>query len=334
MTIKAQLRECSQALGFNLMKVAPVELPLKREYYKKWIEEGLHGDMYYMGKDIHRRLYPSEHLSMAKSIVCFGLNYFQEEPGRRGRIAKYALGKDYHKLMVKKLKQVCLFLKSQGGNQKICVDTGYFLEKPIAEQADLGWMGKSTILINKKWGTWLFLGIILTTLEIEPDLPSNKSYCGKCTACIDVCPTKAIRAPYQLDATKCISYLTIEHKGSIPVKYRKLIGDHLYGCDDCLDVCPWNRWAQKTKEAKFDSIPRPDLNDMLYWTDDDFLQAFQGTAIMRLKLSRWLRNVCIVLGNIGKVEDLQALHYAAHLEEPLVKEHALWAINEIEKKQN
>ena len=324
--IKLILAEKAAELGLEAFGVTSIDAHLRQEYFEKWISEGKQGDMAWM--DNPRRLDPKTILPEAKSMLCLGINYRQELPERRYRIAQYALGGDYHKVVLKKLKQLCTLMQEYGGAQKPYVDTGPVLEKPIAAQAGLGWQGKSTLVIHPKYGPWLFLGIILTTLELPPDTP-HKDHCGKCTACVDACPTKAIIGPYQLDARRCLSYLTIEHKGAIPEEYREALGDRVYGCDECLDVCPWNKWAQMTQEVKFQARDYPDLKEMLAWSEDDFNQYFQGTPIKRLKLSRWLRNTCVVLGNIGTENDLDPLIVLSQREDPLVVEHACWAIDKI-----
>ncbi|MGE9295683.1 MAG: tRNA epoxyqueuosine(34) reductase QueG [Puniceicoccales bacterium] len=330
---KDRLRELAEAEGFEAFGVAPVAVELRRDYYLEWIAGGQHGEMSWMERNNDRRLQPENILPEARSILCVGLNYYQPEPERRGRLAKYALGKDYHKTITQKLKRLCRVMRDEfGGAQRPYVDTGPVLEKPIAVQAGLGWQGKSTILLNRHQGTWLFLGFIFTTLELPADEPIRE-HCGNCTRCIDACPTQAITGPFQLDARRCISYLTIEHKGAIPLEFRRAIGDRLYGCDECLDVCPWNRWAQQTAEEKFAPRPYPDLRVMLDWTEDEFREAFAGTPVKRAGLSRWLRNVCVVLGNIGEAEDLPALRRCAESEDGLVTEHALWAIREIEDRK-
>jgi len=328
---KTRLRELAGAEGFEAFGVAPVAMELRREYYLEWIAGGRHGDMSWMARNNDRRLHPENILPEARSIICVGLNYYQPDPpGRRGRLAKYALGKDYHKVITQKLKRLCRVMRDEfGADQKPYVDTGPVLEKPIAEQAGLGWQGKSTILLSREWGTWLFLGFIFTTLELAPDEPARE-HCGSCTRCIDACPTGAITGPFQLDARRCISYLTIECQGAIPVEFRRAIGDRLYGCDECLDVCPWNRWAQMTREEKFAPRPYPGLREMLAWSDEDFREAFAGTPVKRAGRRRWLRNVCIVLGNVGQPGDLPALRECAEREDELVAEHAAWAIAEIE----
>ena len=326
--LKSALKEEAEQLGFSLCGVAPIDAEVGREYFLRWIAEGRHGDMAWMARNPERRADPASLLPEARSIICVGINYYQPEPGRRGRIAKYALGKDYHILLMNKLKDLCRWLCLQGGINKPYIDTGPVLEKPIAAMAGLGWQAKNTMLIHPKFGNWLFLGEVFTTLEFPPD-PPVPDHCGNCTACIDVCPTRAITAPYQLDARRCIAYLTIEHQGSIPLEFRQAIGDHLFGCDDCLDVCPWNRWAQTTRESEFDARIYPDLRQMLEWTDEDFKQYFRKTPIYRLHRNRWLRNVSVVLGNIGSEEDLPALSKAALDTDPLIAEHAAWAVSRI-----
>ncbi len=316
-------------LGFDLCAVGPVVAPAFAEYFSEWLADGRAGEMEsWMARNPEVRKNPRELLPEAQSLIVLGMNYYQPEPERRGRIAKYALGKDYHDLIPGRLKQLDVWLSEQGGVQRKAVDTSAILEKPAAATAGLGWQGKSTMLIHPRWGTWMFLAEVLTTLSFEVD-PVQSDHCGSCTRCIDICPTQAITAPYQLDARRCISYLTIEHQGAIPEEFRRAIGDHLYGCDDCLDICPWNRWARQTREASFEAIERPDLSEMLSWSDEKFRREFRGTPIFRLKRPRWLRNICVVLGNIGDRGDLAALEVAERDPDPLISEHAGWAIKEI-----
>jgi epoxyqueuosine reductase len=324
----AALRLRAAAFGLDPVGVAPVEGNLRREYFLRWLDQGRHGDMEWMARDPGRRTTPTQVLPEARAILVFGLNYYQPEPARRGRIAKYALGKDYHTVMLRKLKRICDWLRECGAVNRPYVDTGPLLEKQLAALAGLGWQGKNTMLLNERQGQWLFLGCILTSFPF-PSGQTRTDRCGTCTRCIDVCPTRAITAPYQLDARRCISYLTIEHKGAIPLEYRRLIGDHLYGCDDCLDVCPWNKWARHTRESAFAPRPYPDLRAMLGMDETTFNAAFAGSPIRRLKRARWLRNICVVLGNIGTEADLPALRAAATDPDPLIAEHAAWAIAEI-----
>jgi epoxyqueuosine reductase len=331
-TLLADLHEKASAEGLSTVGVVAVPVELRRDYYYQWLEGSQHGEMAWMARDPERRTHPEKVLPEAASILAFGLNYYQPDPERRGRIAKYALGKDYHKVFLNKLKRICLWLQELGAVNRPYVDTGPLLEKPLAELAGLGWQGKNTMLLHREHGQWLFLGFILTSQPFEPGTPAQDR-CGTCTRCIDVCPTRAITGPYQLDARKCISYLTIEHKGAIPLHYRPLIGDHLYGCDDCLDVCPWNKWAQQTREAAFSARPYPDLRELLDLDEEAFNEQFAGSPIRRLKRPRFLRNVCVVLGNIGTAEDLPAIQRAASDPDALIAEHAEWALGQIQSRQ-
>lgn len=327
-----KLRYEAEALGFHAFGVSSVPLDLRRDYYEKWIAEGQQGTMGWMERNNDRRLHPERLIPEARSIIVVALNYYQPDPDRGYRIAKYALGDDYHNFMLKRLKKLCRILREDYGSvQRPYVDTGPLLEKPIAESAGIGWQGKSTILVEPKRGTWSFLGNIVTTLDLPADEP-GKDRCGSCTRCIDICPTRAITAPYQLDARKCISYLTIEHDGPIPEQYREAIGDRLFGCDECLDVCPWNKWAVPTREAKFTPRELPSLAEMLFWDEETFQERMQGSPMRRLKLHRFKRNICIVLGNVGEDLDIQALERVASGDDEMVAEHAGWAIRRIQSR--
>ncbi len=318
-------------LGFAEVAVAPVDVPLRRAYYERWIAEGRHGEMRWLEENNARRLNPRRILPEARSILCLGFSYFQPQPGRRGTIARYALGGDYHDLVYKRMKKLCAWLRQHGGDQKPYLDTGPVLERALAAVAGLGWQGKSTMLIHPRHGTWLFLGVILTTLEFQPD-SAMPDHCGRCTRCITACPTGAITAPYELDARRCISYLTIENPGSIPVEFRRAVGDRLYGCDACLDACPWNRWAATTREAKLQARSYPDVRDLLGLDEAAFETLFTATPLKRLGRARLLRNACVVLGNIGGAEDLPALAKAAADPDALIAEHAAWAGSEIRQR--
>ena len=247
------------------------------------------------------------------------------------RIARYAWNNDYHDLIEAKLRLLADFLTTHGGTQRPYVDTGPVLERDFASESGLGWGGKSTMQIHRHLGTWFFLADILTTLELPPDAPAT-DHCGKCTRCITACPTQAITAPRRMDARRCISYLTIESKGPIPLEFRQAIGDRIYGCDSCLDACPWNRHAQASHEATFQaraSIFEHTLRDFLSLSDDTFRALFAKSPIKRIKRPAFLRNVCVALGNVGTLEDLPALEAAAQDDHPLIAEHAQWAIGEI-----
>jgi epoxyqueuosine reductase len=331
--ILKSLKKESEALGFHNFGVAKVPMELRRDYYNQWIKEGKHGTMAWMENNNERRLNPESLMPEAKSILVFAMNYYQKDPERNFRVAKYALGKDYHSLIYKRLKKICRFLKENYySDQKPYVDTGPVLEKPIAEAAGLGWQGKSTILVEKKRGTWSFLGSIVTTLDL-PASKGGKDYCGNCTRCIDCCPTQAITSPYKLDASKCISYLTIEHKGSIPHEYREAVGDRVFGCDECLDVCPWNKWAKITNETQFAVRSLPDLKTILAWGEEDFKSNLVASPIKRVKLNGLKRNVALVLGNIGSKDDLPALESLANSNDIVLQEQAEWSIKAIKSRE-
>ncbi len=324
--LRQRIEASAQALGFDAFGVAPVEVDVRADYFRKWIADGMHGDMVWLARDPERRTDARRVLPEARSLVVVGLNYYQPHPPAGYRIAKYALGADYHDVILARLRELCVAMRSLGGEQKPYVDTGPVLEKPVAAAAGLGWQGKSTILIHRGAGTWLFLGVILTTLELEATATREPDRCGSCTRCIDACPTAAIVAPYRLDARKCLAYLTIEHKGAIPVEYREALGDRVFGCDDCLDVCPWNKWAAATRETHFAPRPHPPLRATLAWTDEQFLPHFRGTPVERLGLARWRRNALTVLGNVGQRADLPAAEALLGDPDPMVAEHAAWSV--------
>ena len=331
----AAIKARALALGLDVCGITSADPARHAAFYQQWTDEGRAGEMQWLMREPERRTDPRNVLPGAKSIIVAGLNYWQAQPKGRGRVARYALGEDYHYVLLEKLERLAAEMSATGAKTKIYVDTGPVLEKPLAERAGVGWQGKSTMLINTKMGPWLLLGEIITTLELEPDVP-QRDHCGSCSKCIEACPTGAITAPYQLDARRCIAYLTIELKGSIPVELRPLIGDRVYGCDECLDVCPWNRFAQTTREARFLAKPEEDERDQLHALLEifpaEFKRRFAKSPILRVKRRGLLRNVCVVLGNIGTADDLPALRRAAEHEEPLVREHAAWAIEEIEKR--
>ena len=327
--IRHRIEVEAKNLGFHSLGITSVPVNLRESYYRDWIAKGKNGNMTWMERNNDRRLHPERLIPEARSILVLAMNYYQPDPDRNYRIARYALGDDYHNLIFKRLKKLCRILREEFGSvQRPYVDTGPILEKPIAAAAGLGWQGKSTILDEPSRGTWSFLANIVTTLELTPD-KASKDRCGSCTRCVDICPTQAITAPYQLDAQRCISYLTIEHDGPIPIEFRASIGDRLYGCDECLDVCPWNRWAVPHKEDKFAARELPILRDMLHWSEQIFKERMQGSPIRRLKIRRFKRNICVVLGNVGDAFDLSALQLVAEGSDSLLAEHAQWAINAI-----
>lgn len=319
--------------------------------------------MAYLERNAHKRVDPQQVLAGAKTIVSLAVAYDAEPDVLRdacsvddagqpftdtqhstrntqsssGLIARYARFADYHEVIGGKLKALAEYMNQVGGEGTRSlwyVDTGPLLERDLAQRAGVGFVGKHTNLISRKLGNWIFLSEIITTLEIEPDAP-EKNHCGSCTRCLAACPTAAIIAPFQLDARRCISYLTIELKGSIPVEFRPAIGNRIYGCDDCLAVCPWNRFAQEGKMMRSHARPElatPDLLELLALDEAGFKQRFRGTPMLRTKRRGLLRNVCVALGNVGDASALPALERASHDPEPLIAEHANWAIEQIQRR--
>jgi epoxyqueuosine reductase len=336
--LKAQLVSRAKDIGFDSCRVARCKSPRHGNAFREWLRDGAHGEMNYMQRGEEKRCDPEKILPGVQSIVVLALNYFQGEPnhmprgtGTSGRIARYAWGDDYHELIAAKLGKIDDFLRTFGGQQKYYVDTGPVLERDHAAEAGIGWHGKSTMLIDQRLGTWFFLAELLTTLRLPPDEPV-RDRCGTCNRCITACPTGAITAPHRLDARRCISYLTIELKTAIPVELRSLVGDRIFGCDDCLDACPWNRFAQESFESSFSarqSTTGMSLREYLELTDTEFRALFRKSPIKRIKRRGFLRNVCVALGNVGDPSDLPALERAAADAEPLIAEHATWAIQRI-----
>jgi epoxyqueuosine reductase len=324
-------------LGFDDCRIAAAKRASHADNFTNWIAEGKHGEMAWMERTPHRRCDPREVLPGCRAVITLALNYFTgDSPFPTGhpadyRIARYSWNEDYHDLIEKRLAAFDAKLATLGGTQRYYVDTGPVLERDFASDSGLGWNGKSTVQIHRRLGTWFFLAELLTTLEIPPDPPFG-DHCGKCNRCMTACPTQAITAPRQLDARRCVSYLTIENKGPIPLEFRRAMGDRIYGCDDCLDACPWNRFAQASREITFHARPEifiHRLRDFLAMDDEAFRQTFAKSPIKRIKRPRFLRNVCVALGNTGTREDLPALNLAAQDPDPLISEHATWAISEI-----
>jgi epoxyqueuosine reductase len=305
--------------------------------------------MGYMERNAAKRIAPTEVLADARSIVVVGLNYAVEAAVPSGevahpaagtaattppaRIARYARGeRDYHDVLGDKLQQLAAFIVELGGKGKWCMDTGPVFERDLAQRAGIGFIGKHTNLINRSFGNWLFLGEVLTNLELPADTP-ERSHCGNCRRCLDACPTGALVAPYQLDARRCISYVTIELKGAIPVELRSMIGDRVFGCDDCLEACPWNRFARQSPVREFRRRELPPLTEFFSWDDQNFRDFFRGTPIFRIKRRGFLRNVCVALGNTGEPSAFPALKRVLNDSEPLVREHAAWALEQIHNRQ-
>jgi epoxyqueuosine reductase len=337
--LKKALQDYAHSLGFALCQVTPAEAPDPEQRLRRWLDHGLHGEMQWMARSLPKRENPSLVLPGVRSIVCLAAAYPAPQspaPVGAGFIARYARGPDYHQIIGEKLAQLTAFLDREGGpgtRSLWYVDTGPILERAFAQRAGIGFIGKHTQLINRRYGNWLLLGEILTTANLPPDTP-ERNRCGTCTRCLTVCPTQAITAPFTVDARRCISYLTIELKGPIPLELRPLIGNRVFGCDDCLEVCPWNRHASEASPllqswARQD-LQTPDLLDWLQLDEAGFQQKFQGTPLQRSKRRGLLRNVCVALGNLGDPAALPALEKAAQDPEPLIAEHARWAIHRIQ----
>jgi epoxyqueuosine reductase len=346
--VKEELAAFAQELGFDLCRVAAAVAPPHAAEFRAWLADGRAGEMAWLERNEARRTDPRQVLPGVQSIVVLGMNYWKGE-GRKAKgdgagderdaalfhIARYAWGDDYHEVIERKLRTLDEWLTARGGRQRCYVDTGPVLERDVAALAGAGWQGKSTMLIHPKLGTWFFLAEILTTLELAPDAPMA-DHCGKCTRCIDACPTGAITAPRALDARRCISYLTIENKGAIPEEFRVAMGARIYGCDDCLTACPWNRFAQESRETAFaarEFVHGWKLRDFLALDDEGFRALFRKSPIKRIKRRGFLRNVCVALGNVGTRADLPALEKAAQDLEPLIAEHARWALARVRERE-
>ena len=330
----------ARALGFDACRIAPADAPTQAgERLAAWLAEGAHGDMTWMAETVERRTDPRGLMGRAKSVVMLGLNYGPDGdplaalklPGA-GAISVYARHRDYHDVLKGKLKQLAAFLvaaaRPEQADVKVFVDTAPLMEKPLAALAGLGWQGKHTNLVSREFGSWLFLGAILTDLDLPPD-PPETDHCGQCRACLDACPTRAFPAPYRLDARRCISYLTIEHKGPIPHELRSAIGNRIYGCDDCLAVCPWNKFASVGREAKLAAradLDAPPLAELARLDDTSFRALFAGGPIKRVGRERFVRNVMIAIGNSNDRDLAAAAVDRLDDEAPLVRGGAIWAL--------
>jgi len=330
--MKAAIQKRAEELGFDACRFTSASPPVHKEHFEHWLQSGQHGEMAYLQRNAHKRTDPRKVLTDARTIIALAVSYSSNS--HPGSVARYARFTDYHDVIGKRLNILSQFVNQFGGaNTRSLwyVDTGPFLERDLAQRAGLGFIGKHTNLISRELGNWIFLAEIITTLQIEPDAP-EENRCGTCTRCITACPTAAITAPFQLDARRCISYLTIELKGPIPQHLRPAIGSRIYGCDDCLQVCPWNRFAREGRMMKEHARPdldAPNLVELLEMDEADFKRRFAGTPMMRTRRRGLLRNVCVALGNIGDRASLPALHRAATDAEPLIAEHAQWAIEQI-----
>ncbi len=340
--MKSVLQQRARELGFDDCRFTTALPPATAPQFAEWLTEGRHGEMNYLARNAEKRVDPQLVLRDAKTIITLAVAYAGDkarpetsEADSQGVVARYARFADYHDVIGRQLKSLTELVNEVGGpgtRSLWYVDTGPVLERDLAQRAGLGFTGKHTNLISRRLGNWIFLSQILTTLELPPDAP-EKNHCGSCARCLAACPTAAITAPFQLDARRCISYLTIELKGSIPVELRPAMGNRIYGCDDCLAVCPWNRFAREGKmmaaHARAD-LSAPTLLELLALDEPGFRRKFEGTPMLRTKRRGLLRNVCVALGNTGDRAALPALARAASDPEPLIAEHARWAVERIE----
>jgi epoxyqueuosine reductase len=339
--LREMLEKRAEELGFSAIGVARADAaPRTAERLREWLTSGAHGDMIWMEETAERRGSPAGLWPEVRSVISLGMSYAPQvdpltlaaEPDV-GRISVYAQGSDYHDVIKKALKHLARWLVEEAGCAlKVFVDTAPVMEKPLAEAAGLGWQGKHTNLVSRTDGSWLFLGAIYTTLELDldPAEAPHRVHCGSCSACLDACPTGAFPAPYRIDARRCISYLTIEHKGPIPHEFREAIGNRIYGCDDCLAVCPWNRFADAARRNQA-FVPRaelvaPALADLLALDDASFRQVFAGSPIKRMGRDRMIRNAAIAAGNSGNGKFVPLLQTLADDPNPVVAEAAEWAL--------
>jgi epoxyqueuosine reductase len=342
--LKTALAGEARALGFDCVGVTdPDVLAEAGKHFRDFLDAGAHGDMDWLAARPERRADPRVLWAGVRSIVMLGVNYGPDEnplaileQRTRGAISVYAQGDDYHDLIKKRLKQLARWLvATSGGEVKVFVDTAAVMEKPLAQAAGLGWQGKHTNLVSREFGSWLFLGAIFTTLDLPRDT-SDIDHCGSCRACLDICPTSAFPQPYKLDARRCISYLTIENKGPIPREFRKAIGNRIYGCDDCLAVCPWNKFAQAGRETRLaarDELRAPGLAELARLDDAAFRARFANSAVKRIGRDRFVRNVLIAIGNSN--DRAQAAEAGRLLDDasPLVRGAAVWALSQLVERE-
>lgn len=340
-TLADNIRTWGGELGFQQVGFSDIDLSQAEERLQAWLARQFHGSMEYMERHGTRRSRPGELIEGTLSVISVRMDYLPEQPSHaealldhpsKSYVSRYALGRDYHKVLRGRLRHLARRIEASVADvhYRVFVDSAPVLEKPLAEKAGLGWIGKHTNLINRDAGSWFFLGELYTNLPLPADDPATE-HCGTCRACIDVCPTQAIVAPFQLDARRCISYLTIELKSSIPEEYRPLIGNRIYGCDDCQLFCPWNKFAQPSTEPDFSprhGLADAELVDLFLWSEETWLNRTEGSAIRRIGYQRWLRNIAVALGNAApSSRAVAALEQRRDIVDPMVREHVSWALD-------
>jgi len=343
--LKRDVLEWCAELGFQQTGIADIDLHQAEERLGDWLQAEFHGSMDYMARHGSKRSRPAELVPGTLRVISVRMDYLPEDQaqakqllddGTSAYISRYALGRDYHKVLRGRLRALARRIQENIGEfgYRVFVDSAPVLEKALAEKAGIGWIGKHTNIIDRETGSWFFLGELYTDLPLPVDTP-EQSHCGTCTACIDVCPTQAIVAPYSLDARRCISYLTIENKQAIPVEFRKAIGNRIYGCDDCQLFCPWNKFAEPTGEEDFaprHGLATAQLTDLFLWNEATWLEKTEGSAIRRIGFERWLRNIAVALGNATTTpEVVAALATRQRDESPMVVEHVEWALEQHER---
>ena len=338
-----QIKAWGRELGFQQVAITDIDLSAGGERLNRWLEKGYHGEMRWMGEHGSKRYHPEQLLPGTQRVIIARMDYLPENDNLiavlksddSAYISRYALGRDYHKLIRKRLTTLAKEIEQAVPGsviQRPFVDSAPVLEKPLAVKAGLGWQGKHTLVINSRVGSWFFLGEIYTSLPLPVDEPDEEDQCGECRACLKVCPTDAFPEPYVLDARRCISYLTIENKGAIPEEFREPMGNRVFGCDDCQAICPWNRDAPTAKEKDFSprhGLDNRELAALFMWSEADFLKHTEGSPIRRIGYQGWLRNLAVGLGNATTSEPvLQALQHRADHPSALVREHVQWALRQ------
>lgn len=338
--LSQQIKEWGKSLGFQQVTITGIDLPETGERLNQWLQKGYQGDMQWMSEHGEKRYHPEQLLPGTQRVISVRMDYLPDNSNMiavlkdedKAYISRYALGRDYHKVIRQRLKTLSKEIENAVPGsviQRPFVDSAPVMEKPLAEKAGLGWMGKHTLVINSEAGSWFFLGEIYTSLPLPIDQTVEKDQCGDCKACLKVCPTDAFPEPYVLDARRCISYLTIEHKGSIPEEFREPMGNRVFGCDDCQAVCPWNKEATPTQEKDFSprhNLDNRELAELFLWTEAEFLKFTEGSPIRRVGYERWLRNLAVGLGNAPTTgTTLDALKARENHPSPLVQEHVAWA---------